>query len=53
MAEQGVDVVLTGPLGPNLEAIDDLGQLQVIPKGYDGWVLTNRVEIIGPELRSR
>lgn len=53
MSNQGVDIVLVGKAGPYLEAIDRLEQLQAIPKGYDGWIVTNRVDIIGPGLKAR
>ena len=49
----GVPVFLMGELdGPN-QNIDTVEQLERIPADYRGWVLTDRIDIIGPELKKR
>jgi hypothetical protein len=40
------------PAGRHLRAVDYLDQLDEIPEKFDGWVVTNRVEIIGPALKA-
>lgn len=44
-------VVLIGPLGSVRGGIDTLEQAEKIPDDYRGWVMTNRIEIIGPALK--
>ena len=46
-------VVLLGPMGPGdvgSTGIDTLAQLEDVPDHFDGWLWTNRVELIGPAL---
>lgn len=54
LAEAGSQIILLGPYGagdPGTAGIDDLGALARIPEGFDGYVWTNRIEVIGPALK--
>lgn len=49
MADSGTEIVLSGP--PNGTAgIDTPEQLAQVPNGYNGYIWTNRIEIVGPAL---
>lgn len=48
-----VPVFLIGSTNGPREGIDTVEQLQAIPSEYKGWVMTNRIEIIGPALDTR
>lgn len=52
----GSEVILLGPYGagdPGTAGIDTLEQLAQVPEDFDGYVWTNRIEIIGPPLTAR
>lgn len=54
MREAGSEVILLGPWGggdPGTMGIDTPEQLARVPAGFDGYVWTNRIELIGPLLR--
>lgn len=54
MREAGSEVILLGPLDPfdpGSAGIDTLDQLSLVPDGFDGFVWTNRIEIVGPALK--
>jgi glycerophosphoryl diester phosphodiesterase len=56
MERAGTDVVLLGPMDAGdvgSRGIDDLDELRLIPKGFGGYVWTNRIEVIGPALKAR
>lgn len=53
MSKKDVDVILVGPMGKHLRAIDDVGQLSIVPEQFDGWIVTNQIELIGPALKLR
>ncbi|WP_244545232.1 glycerophosphodiester phosphodiesterase family protein [Devosia enhydra] len=53
MADAGSGVILLGPYGagdPGTAGIDALDQLAAVPAGFSGYLWTNRIELIGPEL---
>ena len=54
MNAAGTDVILLGDWsgGPS-SGIDDVTALDRVPRGFDGYVWTNRIEEIGPALGSR
>jgi glycerophosphoryl diester phosphodiesterase len=47
-------VFVIGPLDGETGAsgIDDLGLLNRLPDGYSGGIWTDKIEVIGPELRA-
>lgn len=56
MEAAGSDIVLLGPYekgDPGSRGIDSQDELALIPAGFDGYVWTNRIEVIGPALKSR
>ncbi len=42
---------MVGALGGEYEGIDTLEQLNTIPEDYRGWIMTNKIEVIGPALQ--
>lgn len=53
LRNNGSEVILLGPYGagdPGTAGIDTLDQLAQVPPAFDGYVWTNRIEIIGPAL---
>jgi glycerophosphoryl diester phosphodiesterase len=56
LAAVGSEIILLGPYSagdPGTAGIDDLETLDRVPASFDGYVWTNRIEIIGPALGSR
>lgn len=56
MEEAGSTVILLGPLDMKdvgSTGIDSLEDLKQVPDGFAGYVWTNRIELIGPELRKQ
>jgi glycerophosphoryl diester phosphodiesterase len=54
MEAAGSDVILLGPMNAaniGSTGIDSLDELEAVPAGFAGYVWTNRIELIGPELR--
>jgi glycerophosphoryl diester phosphodiesterase len=54
MEEAGSIVILVGPFEDGdigTSGIDSLEQLKAVPRDFAGYVWTNRIELIGPELR--
>ncbi len=54
MREAGSEVILLGPWSsgdPGTMGIDTPEQLARVPEGFDGYIWTNRIEVIGPLLR--
>ena len=54
MHAAGSEIILIGPV--SLDAIgstgiDSVEDISLIPDGFDGYVWTNRIEVIGPALR--
>ncbi|QQR34699.1 glycerophosphodiester phosphodiesterase [Devosia oryziradicis] len=52
----GSEVILLGPTSagdPGTAGIDTLEQLAEVPESFDGYLWTNRIEIIGPALAAR
>lgn len=50
MAREGTPVILWGPYDGSgfSSGVDDAETLARVPKGFDGYVWTNRIEVIGP-----
>lgn len=53
MEDAGANVVLMGPYGADEPGIADPGQLDAVPAGFSGLIMTDHVERIGPEVRRR
>jgi glycerophosphoryl diester phosphodiesterase len=56
MEEAGSTVILLGPMtsdNTGSSGIDTPDQLNAIPDGFAGYVWTNRIELIAPELKNR
>jgi glycerophosphoryl diester phosphodiesterase len=55
LAAHGTTIILVGPYfgGGFSSGIDDTQTLAQVPEGFDGYVWTNRIEVIGPLLRER
>lgn len=54
MADVGSKIILLGPMSlddPGTAGIDEIEQLNLVPKSFGGYVWTNRIETIGPALR--
>lgn len=52
----GSEVILLGPYGagdPATAGIDTLDQLAQVPASFEGYIWTNRVELIGPAMADR
>jgi glycerophosphoryl diester phosphodiesterase len=55
LAVHGTTLILVGPYdgGGFSSGIDDAATLARVPNGFDGYVWTNRIEVIGPMLEER
>ena len=53
MAKADVEVMLAGPLGGGEPGISSPEQLASIPPQYDGWIVTDHIETIGPAVKRR
>jgi glycerophosphoryl diester phosphodiesterase len=53
MKAAGVQVLLVGPYGQGEPGISQVEQLEAVPAGFDGMVLTDAIERIGPAMRKR
>jgi glycerophosphoryl diester phosphodiesterase len=56
MEEAGSTVIMLGPFANGdigSTGIDSSADISAIPEGFAGYVWTNRIELIGPELRKR
>lgn len=56
MAGAGTEIILVGPYAsgdPGTAGIDDAAALARVPESFDGYLWTNRVEVIGPLLAGR
>jgi len=56
MEAAGSSVILLGPFSSGdigSTGIDSIDQISAIPDGFAGYVWTNRIELIGPELRKQ
>jgi len=54
-ADAGSAVILLGPYGagdPGTAGLDDLEMIDQIPEGFQGYVWTNRIELVGPALKA-
>ena len=49
----GSRVFIAGALTGDRQGIDTIEQLQEIPDGFDGWVMTDRIEVVGPALKPK
>lgn len=55
LAEHGTSLILVGPYdgGGFSSGIDDAETLAQVPDGFDGYVWTNRIEVLGPMMEER
>jgi glycerophosphoryl diester phosphodiesterase len=55
LAEHGTSLILIGPYDGDgfSSGIDDAETLAQVPDGFDGYVWTNQIEVIGPMLEAR
>ena len=56
MRQVGSEIVLFGPVAltaTGTAGIDSLDQLSLVPEHFDGYVWTNRIDVIGPALAAR
>ena len=53
MREAGVRVMMVGPIGGDEPGISQAAQLDAVPAGFDGFVMTDQIERIGPESERR
>ncbi len=54
MRQNGSEVILLGPYNsgdPGTGGIDDLETLAEVPPSFDGYIWTNRIELVGPAVR--
>ena len=54
--DAGSEIILLGPYesgDPGTAGIDTLEQLAGVPAEFDGYVWTNRIDLIGPALAGR
>lgn len=47
----GIPVLLVGPIGGEHDGIETLEQVEAIPQDFRGWVMTNKIEVVGPALK--
>lgn len=53
LRDNGSEVILLGPFeagDPGTAGIDDVELLKYVPRSFDGYIWTNRIEIIGPAM---
>jgi glycerophosphoryl diester phosphodiesterase len=53
MQKAGAHVALVGPLGGDEPGISEIEQLDAVPPGFSGTIITDHIELIGPEVRRR
>jgi glycerophosphoryl diester phosphodiesterase len=53
MEEAGVEVLIAGPIGGKEPFVSEAGQLDAVPPGFGGFIITDHIERIGPEVRRR
>ncbi len=56
MEEVGTKIILLGPMdlsAPGTVGIDTLKQTELVPAGFDGYVWTNKIEIVGGHFKSK
>ena len=53
MRRADVQVWLVGPLGGEEPFVSEAAQLDSVPKGFGGMIVTDHIEEIGPEVRKR
>lgn len=53
MEEAGAQVVLLGPYGGEEPGVSQASELDAVPAGFSGLVMTDNIETIGPEVRRR
>ena len=55
MREAGTEVILLGDYGGGgfTSGIDNIEHLDMIPRGFGGYVWTNRIEVVGPAFDAR
>jgi glycerophosphoryl diester phosphodiesterase len=53
MKRAGVEVIMTGNVGEREPGLSRASDLDAVPDGFDGIIMTDRIELIGPESRRR
>ena len=54
MKRADVEIMLVGPVGNGGGAgVDQVDELRAVPKNFEGYVITDKIEIIGPAVRAR
>ncbi len=51
--EAGIPVLLVGPMEGENEGIETLEQVEAIPEDFRGWIMTNKIEVVGPAIEAR
>lgn len=51
--DEGLSVFLIGALDGPYQNIDTINQAESIPDDYRGWVITDRIEVVGPSLKGK
>ncbi|MHA7901466.1 MAG: glycerophosphodiester phosphodiesterase family protein [Henriciella sp.] len=51
--QEGIPVLLVGPIGGENEGIETLEQVDAIPDDFRGWIMTNKIEIVGPAIEAK
>jgi glycerophosphoryl diester phosphodiesterase len=52
LAKHNSQHVLLAPLiDGNSQGLDNLADLQIVPEDFGGWVMTNKIEVVGPALK--
>lgn len=49
--DTGTRIFIAGALSGEHQGIDTLEQLQKVPEGFNGWIMTDRIEVIGPAVK--
>ena len=53
MEKAGVNMMMVGPLGQDETGVSEVDQLDAVPNGFPGTVMTDHVEVIGPDMKRR
>jgi glycerophosphoryl diester phosphodiesterase len=51
--EAGIPVLLVGPIEGKNEGIETLEQVEAITEDFRGWIMTNKIEVVGPAIEIR
>jgi hypothetical protein len=48
-----VNILMVGPLGEDETGLSKVDQLDAVPEGFPGTVMTDHVEVVGPGMNLR